>query len=229
MKIAALISSGKDSWYALYKAINEGHEVKCILYMDSENPDSWMFHTPNVHLVEKQALCVGIPFLKKITKGKKEDELGDLNELIKEAKDKYRIEGIVSGAVHSSYQWKRIDKICGDLELVSVAPLWGMDQEELVREIISNGFEVIIQAIAAGGLDESWLGRKLDLDALKDLIDLDKKQGINVAGEGGEYESLVLNCPLFDKKLIISKRKKEMDSTYSGRLIIEEVEIIEKA
>lgn len=229
MKIATLISSGKDSIFALHKAIEEGHKVECILFIESKNPHSWMFHTPNVNLVEKQAECLGLPFLKKVTKGEKEEELRDLKELIKEAKEKYQIEGVVSGAIHSRYQWTRIDKICGDLDLVSIAPLWNYDQEELVREIIKNKFEVIIQAIAGEGLDKSWIGRKLDEKALNDLIKINKKIGTNIAGEGGEYESLVLDCPLFKKRLQIIEREIEMESENTGKLIIKKIKLLKKS
>jgi diphthine-ammonia ligase len=220
MKIAALISSGKDSMFALYKALEEGHKLACIMYVESKNPDSFMFHTPNVKLVEKQAECLDIPFIKKVTKGEKEKELDDLKELISKAKEKYQIEGVVSGAVHSKYQWNRIDKICGNLELVSIAPLWNYDQEKLVRDIIDAKFEVIIQSIAGDGFDSSWLGRELDLATLEELKRLNEKYGVHIGGEGGEYESLVLDCPLFKKRIKIEKSTKQMDSSYSGRLII---------
>jgi diphthine-ammonia ligase len=224
MKLAALISSGKDSMFALQKAIEKGHEVACILTIESNNPDSFMFHTPNIHLVEAQAECLELPLLKKETEGKKEEELEDLKDLIKEAKEKYQIEGVVSGAVKSKYQWTRIDKICGNLELVSIAPLWDYDQEQLVKDIIDAKYEVIIQSVAGDGFDASWLGRKLDLDCLNDLKQLNKKYGTHIAGEGGETESLVLNCPLFKKRILIKTSNKQMDGTYSGRLIISEIQ-----
>jgi len=228
MKIAVLISSGKDSIFALHKAIKEWHEICCILFIESKNKDSWMFHTPNINIVEKQAECLELPFLKKVTEGEKEEELRDLKELITEAKEIYQIDGVVSGAIHSKYQWTRIDKICGDLNLVSIAPLWDYNQEDLVREIIENKFEMIIQSIAAEGLDESWLGKKLDINTLNDLIKINKKIGINIAGEGGEYESLVLDCPLFKKRIKIIESEKQMENHYTGRLVIEKIKLINK-
>ncbi len=228
MKVAALLSSGKDSMYALQMAIEAGHEVACVLTMKSSNKDSWMFHTPNVHLVEVQAHCLGIPLIIQETEGKKEDELDDLRTLIARAKEEYRIEGIVSGALHSQYQWKRIDKICGDLELLSIAPLWNYDQEELLKKLLAEKYEIIFVAIACDGLDRKWLGRILDATAIRELLVLNKKVGINVAGEGGEYESLVLDCPLFKKKIRIVHTKIEMEAQCTGRLIVEKIVLASK-
>ena len=228
MKVAVLLSSGKDSMFAMQKAIEEGHKVVGLITVISKNKDSWMFHTPNIRMVEYQAKCLDLPLIKKETEGEKEKELSDLKQLIAEAKQKYKIEGVVSGAVHSRYQWNRIDKICGDLELVSIAPLWGYDQEQLIRDLLDNQYEIIISSIACEGLNERWLGRKIDKIALNELVELNRIIGINIAGEGGEYESLVLDCPLFKKRINIIKSRKNMESTNAGRLEIDKCKIVKK-
>jgi len=228
MKVAALLSSGKDSMYALQKAKEAGHDIVCLLTMKSKNQDSWMFHTPNVHLVEVQAHCLGIPLLVQETAGEKEAELEDLKKLITRAKEEYHIEGVISGALHSQYQWKRIDTICGNLELMSIAPLWKYDQEQLLRELLAHKYEIIIVAIACDGLSEQWLGRTLNTAAINELVMLNKKIGINVAGEGGEYESLVLDCHLFTKRIMIVTAHKEMENQYTGRLNITKTRTVQK-
>jgi asparagine synthase (glutamine-hydrolysing) len=206
MKLGILFSGGKDSTYAVYLASKE-HDVKCLITINSENLYSYMFHTPAISKVKKQAEAMGIPLIEVITKGEKEKELNDLKKALTIARKKYKIEGIVTGAVESVYQASRIQKICDALDLEVFNPLWQKDQIELLNELIENKFEVILVAVAAEGFDTSWLGRKIDKKFVEDVKVLNKKYGINPAGEGGEYESFVLNCPLFKKRLKIVKSK----------------------
>src|SRR4030042_2924535 len=108
MKVAALFSGGKDSTYAIYIAQQYGWNVTNLVTIISENKDSWMYHTLNIHLTEKQAESMNIPLVKKVTKGEKEKELDDLEEILKDLD----IDGVISGALASEYQRTRIEKIC---------------------------------------------------------------------------------------------------------------------
>ena len=162
MKLAVLFSGGKDSVYAAYLAKQAGNELVCAIVIKSENPDSYMFHTPSIDKAEKQVSLAGIPILVHGTAGVKEDELDDLAEAIMKAKEKYGVEGVVSGALHSEYQASRIGKICSSLGLESINPLWHKDEIGYLNELIDNDFEVVVTAVAAYPLDGSWLGRKID-------------------------------------------------------------------
>jgi len=225
MRLAALVSGGKDSLYAAYLAGKE-HEIKYIVSIISENPESYMFHFPNAELVEKQAEAMQIPITQKITKGEKEKELFDLIEVLKEIKN---IDGVVSGALASNYQKTRIDKICSDLNLKSLTPLWQRDPVGLIKEMIENRFVIIITAVAAPPLDESWLGRKIDERCISDLVELNKKYGIHPTFEGGEAETFVLDCPLFKRKIEITGSEKIWDEkTRSGWLKIKKIELFDK-
>jgi len=197
MKIAALISGGKDSVFALDKAILAGHKPTCVVAIKSENPESYMFHVPAIEMVKLQAKAMNLPLIFKTTKGVKEEELKDLKAALKEAKEKYGAEGVVSGALASNYQKSRIERICTELKLASITPLWGIDADKYMDELLASGFKVIITAVAADGLDESWVGKEIDTRRLSKLRKLAKKYRFNMAGEGGEYETLVVDCPLF--------------------------------
>ncbi len=210
MKLALLFSGGKDSTMAAYLAKQAGHELVCLISIISENPDSYMFHTPNIKLTEKQASVMNLPLITKLTKGIKEVELNELESAISEAKEKYKIKGVVTGALYSVYQKSRIQNICDKLGLKCINPLWHKDQFELLDELIKNKFKVIITGVFAYSLDKSWLGREIDKEFIKDVKKLYDKYKINPAGEGGEFESFVLNCPLFKKPLRI------VDSKISG-------------
>ena len=201
MKLGVLFSGGKDSTYAAYLAKMRGYTLSCLISMVSKNEDSYMFHTPSIRKVSAMADAMDIPLMMKDTLGEKELELKDLRAVILEAKEKYKIKGIVTGAVGSVYQATRVEKICFELGLYCFNPLWLKNQRELLEEIIKEGFEVIIVGAFAYPLEKDFLGRKIDEDFLVEMETLRKKYDVNVAGEGGEYESLVLNCPLFKKGL----------------------------
>ena len=134
MKLAVLFSGGKDSTYAMYLVKKQGHEISCVISVISENKESYMFHTPSIEKTEKQAKVMGIPLLTKKTKGVKEDELKDLEEVIKTAIKKYEIKGIVTGALHSDYQSSRIQKICDELKIKCINPLWHKNEFEYLED-----------------------------------------------------------------------------------------------
>ena len=203
MKLASLFSGGKDSTYATYLAKKEGYEISCLISIISKNQDSYMFHTPKIELSKEQAKLMNIPIIQKTTNGEKELELEDLEKAIKQAIKKYKIQGVITGAIESIYQASRIQKICDKLNIECFNPLWQKDQIELLEELIKNKFEVIITKVAAEGLTEAYIGKKLDKNLIKELSSLKGKYEINPAGEGGEFETLVINCPLFKSKLII--------------------------
>ena len=200
MKLAVLFSGGKDSCYAAYLASID-NEIACLITIQSENLESYMFHTPSISKVEEQAKVMNLPLIIQKTKGKKEEELKDLEKAIKEAIKKYKIGGIVTGAVESVYQSTRIQKICDKLDIECFNPLWQLDQKQLIYELYENKFEVIITGVFAYPLDKSWLGRKIDKKFFNEIKELEEKYKINPAGEGGEFETFVLNCPLFKKPL----------------------------
>jgi len=205
MKLGVLFSGGKDSTYSAYLEKQKGNELVCLISVFSENNDSFMFHTPAIELTKKQAELIGLPMVIGTTRGEKEIELVDLKRIIGEAVKKYKIEGIITGAVGSVYQATRIQKICDELGIKCVNPLWQKKQFSLLEELIENKFEVIIVGVAAYPLDKFWIGRKIDFKFIEELKKLNEKYKIHPAGEGGEFESLVINCPLFKKRLDLPK------------------------
>jgi len=160
-----------------------------------------MFHTPSITCVEKQAEAMDIPLVLVKTIGKREEELYDLEKAIKLAIKKYKIKGIVTGAVESVYQSSRIQKICNKLGIECFNPLWQKNQEQLIKELIKNRFDIVITGVFAYPFDVSWILRKIDKNFINEIGKLNEQYKIAVAGEGGEFESLVLNCPLFKRKL----------------------------
>lgn len=221
LRTAILFSGGKDSCLALDYALKYS-QVKCLIIMRSKNVESYMFHTPNIKWAELQAKAVGIPYIIQWTTGVKEKELKDLESAIKKAKLKYKIQAVVTGAIESVYQASRVQAITNKFGLECFNPLWQKDQSELLEELINKKFEVIIVGTFGEGM-ESLVGRSIDKRFLSDIHVLKDKYRINVAGEGGEYESFVLSALYFISPLKILKSKIVKDDSGGVVLDIEEM------
>ncbi len=218
MKTAALFSGGKDSAFALYLAMQMGHDVRFLINIVPKKDSSWIFHTPNVDIVPAMAESIGIPLITAKTDGTEEDDI----RALRDALNGLDIEGVIVGALWSDYQWDRMNKVFGDLNLVMIAPLWRKEQSMAYDEMVSSGTEAVIVGVFAEGLDEKWLGRKLDMDAKKELVALHDTYGISIMGEGGEYESMTIDSPIFRKKIKIVSSKNECKKD-SGMMDVTEV------
>jgi diphthine-ammonia ligase len=223
MRLAALFSGGKDSTYAARLEEIAGHEIAYLVTLRSQRDDSYMFHTVNIELAALLAEALGIESVVVNTEGEKEVELDDLENALRELD----IEGIVTGAIASSYQKTRIDMICEDLGLEHLSPLWGRNTEVLLEEMLQSGMEIIIASVAAMGLDEKWLGRRLNEEATVELKLLNKKYGVDICGEGGEMETLVLDAPWFKSRLEVLRATPVWDGT-RGSYLIEAAELRKK-
>ena len=218
MKVVALISGGKDSTFNMMKCIEHGHEIVCLanLYppQGTGELDSYMYQSVGGEAIEEFATCMQLPLLRRQIKGSpknlnyeyeasdKEDEVEDLFELLKQVKSEYPgIEAVSSGAIWSSYQKNRVENVCDRLGLVSLAYLWQRDQVDLLAEMIASELHAVLIKVAVGGLDARHLGQSI-AQMQPTLLSLQQSMGINVCGEGGEYESLVLDSPLFKKERI---------------------------
>lgn len=226
LRLGAMVSSGKDSIFAMYSMLKKGYEIACIITIKSANPESFMFHTPGVEMVQLQAKAIGLPLIVQKTAGMKETELKDLKAALERAKQLYKIEGIVTGAIFSMYQKRRFEKIAKALSLKVFSPLWHMDQEAEMRAIIKEGFRFIITKIAAHGLDKSWLGKVITEKDVDRLVELSKRFGINIAFEGGEAETLVVDGPIFKKKIKIVEAEIKEESECVAELIIKKAELV---
>ena len=226
MKAAVLYSGGKDSTMSIYKALEQGYKIEYLVSMISENPESYMYHSTNIHLTELSAQALNIPLIKACTKGEKEKELEDLRLVLSDLKND-GMEAIFTGAIASQYQKSRIDKLCNSLSLKSFSPLWHRDPQEYMEELIKLNFEVVIVSVSAEGLDESWLGRRINAELLEDLLELNDKYGVHLAFEGGEAETLVLDSPLFQKRINIIEAENVWQKD-SGHYIIKKAVLTDK-
>ena len=222
MKVFGLISGGKDSIYNLIQCINHGHELIAVGHLSPEitkgdyELDSYMYQSVGSELCSSIAKCLEVPYIEKKITGKpinkelsyeetKDDEVEDLFLLIKEAKEKFpEINAVSSGAILSKYQKNRVENICERLGLESLAYLWEYDQPTLLNKMIEDGMNSILIKVCVIGLDKIDLMKSLK-EMKEKLLKLKDKYGINVCGEGGEYETITLDCELYKKRIIIDE------------------------
>jgi diphthine-ammonia ligase len=224
LRIGALFSTGKDSHFALWLMQRHNYEISCLITLKSKNPDSYMFHTPAIELARLQSTALNIPLLEQETVGEEESELEDLRTALNNAKTRHHIEGVVTGAIASNYQRSRIERLADELGLKIFCPLWHIDQEIELVELLREQFSFIMTSVAAEGLDETWLNTLITPKELERLKILHEKTGLHIAGEGGEYESLVLTAPNYTKKLVIDDYIVQKDGL-AARMIIKKAHL----
>ena len=229
MKLAALFSGGKDSTYAIYLAKKLGHSVDVLLTLYPHSSESHLLHYPNIEFTQLQAESMKIPqLIEKTHSDDSENESKKLNNLISLAKEKYSIDGIVHGGILSEYQKDNFSLICEKNQLKIISPLWNKEPESYMKELLNENFEYIISTVSSAGLNDSWLGRIIDKNGLDELQKLQKKFRFNLNFEGGEAETFVTNCPLFEKRLLIQDSTTEWDG-YRGRFEILEAKLKDNA
>ena len=209
----SLFSGGKDSSWALYRALENDLSVSRLLTVHPAG-DSYMYHTPATRLAALAAESVGIELVEVEpddfgaddvddagTQG--DDELEPMEEALRElaADDRLDLAGVTAGAVESEFQTSRIQGMCDRLGIDLFAPLWQEDPVELAETMFDAGFDIRVVQVAAYGLDESWLGRRYDAAALGELLELREEYGVHPLGEGGEFETYVVDGPHMDRRI----------------------------
>ncbi|THE64935.1 diphthine--ammonia ligase [Salinadaptatus halalkaliphilus] len=219
----SLFSGGKDSSWALYRAIEDGLDVRRLVTVHPTD-DSYMYHVPATELAGLAAESIGIELLEvepddleagsATDAGQQgDDELEPLEAALVDLDCELEggIAGVTAGAVESEFQTSRIQAMCDRLDCELYAPLWQESPRDLADAMLEAGFEIRIIQVAAYGLDESWLGRSLDRDAIEELAKHNEEYGVHILGEGGEFETLVVDGPHMDRRLDL-----EYETTWDG-------------
>ncbi|XP_050307729.1 uncharacterized protein LOC126744389 isoform X1 [Anthonomus grandis grandis] len=216
MRVVALVSGGKDSTYNMMQCIAAGHEIVALANLVPHNKteiDSYMYQSVGHEAIDLIAEAIDLPLFRKETLGisKKrgktydpceDDEVEDLFILLQEIQQKIEFNAVSVGAILSDYQRVRVENVCGRLNLTPLAYLWQRNQRELLDEMIKCEVDAIIIKTASLGLEPKHLGRSLSL-LQPHLFAMNEKYGLNVCGEGGEYETMTLDCPLFSSRLVV--------------------------
>lgn len=224
MRVAVLFSGGKDSCYTVWLLQHQGWDVVALLTVSPSSSESMLFHYPGINWTSMQAQALGISQFIMEPEGEELNALENaLGQLVKE----HGIVGLAAGAVASDYQRSRFDRVCDSVGIKSYCPLWHKDPKAIQNDLVNAGFRTVMTGVAALGLDVSWLGREMTETAWKELRELSRHYGINLAGEGGEYETFVLDAPMFTEEIVIEESRKAW-SGQSGHLIIEKASLREK-
>jgi len=225
MKLASLFSGGKDSTYAIYLAQKQGHEIRCLLSIFPKSDESHLLHHPNIQWTKLQSTSMNIPQLTITSNSDQtDDELSVMENLLQIVKEQFEIEGIVHGGIKSNFQKDKFQSICSKLNLIVIAPLWGIDPEQYMNDLINSDFDFILTTVSSDGLDDSWLGKSISKSDVATLKSLSEKFGFNLHFEGGEAETFVINCPLFTNSIKINQSQKQWDG-YLGRFEIVDAEL----
>ncbi len=217
-KAAAFISGGKDSMYALYKAISQGVHVDYLVTYEETSAHDYRPspHTLNTKLLDLISESAGIPLVRV-----------EEASLLKETLGKLGVDSLIGGDLALEMHKKWLEKICNDIGIKCYEPLWRMGSEALLNEMLAAGFHSVFIGVLTEYFDESWLGRTLDRGAVQELVEMSKTQGIDVCGENGEYHMAVLDCPLFKSRIsILKSEKKQIEDFYC--LLIGEAELVKK-
>ena len=206
MKLASLYSGGKDSNYSIFEVQRLGHDVLCLVSIIPEISDSLLFHFPNIQLTQALAQAIDLPIRNfQSSNSRLEYEMSVLENALSTVKDEFGIEGIVHGGISSMFQKRNFEKVCEDLQLPVYSPLWNLNPSNYLHQLIDEKFKITIVGVSALGLGKEWLGITLDRDNVKTLESLSRKYGFNLNFEGGEAETLVVDCPIYKKKLEIKE------------------------
>lgn len=209
MRCVALLSGGKDSVAAVEIAQGHGWDVVAGLRMVPEQDDAYMFHTPNLQVVEAVAECLGMPLVSAEAGCEPDDEVSDLEQALARTMEDFGADAILSGAIASEYQRTRIDAIGYRLGVPTFAPLWHKEPATYMASLLQAGYDIRFSRVAADGLDASWAGACLDGPTLARL----QRLRLHVAGEGGEYETLVLDAPHFRRRIVVDEADTEASAS----------------
>ncbi|MEM2081154.1 MAG: diphthine--ammonia ligase [Candidatus Bathyarchaeia archaeon] len=214
MKVIASWSGGKDSCFALYKAIQEGHAVSHLLTMMSD-PEKSNFHMIRTDVLDAQSEAISIPIVKYVTTPETYEQ--DFKKALLQMKSK-GVEGIVTGDVFdvALHEAGWLDRICGEVGLTPVKPLWHRDTTQILQEFINAGFRAVLVRVKTDLLGLEWLGREINPVFFEDLR---KLGNVDPCGEHGEFHTVVIDGPIFRKRIEILESEKVKLNGY-GRLVI---------
>lgn len=225
MKVAILFSGGKDSVYAVEYAMQRGWQIAYLLSIKPKRTDCYLFHFAGVEATPKLAEALELKHIYahcNIADPEKEAKL------VREIVSKNRVDALILGGVGlQETQIRALQHALMPLRIEVFASHAGFDHEEIMQEMLEKGYEIRIAQFAVEGLGMDWLGKKLDREAFENLKERSQKFGFHIGGEGGHYDTIVLDGPIFKKRVDI-KIEKIKESNYSGYIKIKDAELVEK-
>lgn len=194
-------SSGKDSCLALYKALKSGFDVKCLLNFISREHKRGCFHGIESKLINLQAQAIGIPLVQKETTADMEKYEEEFKAGVLELKNTKNIDAMIFGDIYLDEHKNWVERVCRDVSVTAVEPLWNNPPDNLLEEFINLGFKAVVVSCQAKLFDKNFVGRLIDKEFLKEM----QQRKICPCGENGEFHTFVIDGPLFKKRIDITK------------------------
>jgi diphthine-ammonia ligase len=193
-------SGGKDGCFACHLALGQGYKISHLVNFISQEYKRVSFHGTEARMIRLQSRATGIPLLQKQTTWEEYEQ--EFKEAVRSLIPR-GIEGMVFGDIYLDEHKEWVERVCGELGIKAIEPLWGKDTEKIFTAFIDAGFEAVIVSASDELIDESWVGRRLDRKFLSYL----KTRNVDLCGENGEYHTLVVNGPLFKKRIEIKESR----------------------
>jgi len=227
MKVAVMFSGGKDSVACCLYALQQGWQIEALVAIKPRTTEAYLWHYPTVEWTLLQAEAMGIPIILART-----DEIGSQKEagVLGNVFARLKSEAILLGGVGlQETQINEVKKVAKKFGKNVIVPFAGMTSEELLEYEIKQGFDIRITDVATDGLGREWIGKKLDFEAMIDLKHLSGKFGFDALGEGGQYNTFVVDGPIFKQRIEFLEEEKIWDSkTSSGYLEVKDAKLEDK-
>jgi uncharacterized protein (TIGR00290 family) len=193
-------SGGKDSCFACYLALGQGYKISHLVNFISQEFKRVSFHGTEARLIQLQSQSLGIPLLQKETTpdGYEQEFKEAVRSLLPNG-----IKGMVFGDIYLDEHREWVERVCGDLGIEAIEPLWNKSTEKIFTDFVDAGFEAVVVSAQARLIDEEWLGRRVDRNFMEYL----KAKNVDLCGENGEYHTLVVNGPLFKRRIEITESR----------------------
>ena len=192
--VVVSLSGGKDSMYALYAALKEGLKVNYLMFIKIGGKA----HLDNQWLMKLVSESIGIPA---VTVG---GRVSDIRKALQKLKSGTFISGVMTTPEHMDYY----REICEPIQVKHYAPLWGKNPLTALAEMKQLGFRMlVIEVDVSMGANRDWLGKEIDDDMICELERLKAERSINPIGEFGEYHTFVVDCPIYKKRINVTKAK----------------------
>jgi uncharacterized protein (TIGR00290 family) len=226
-RVAVSWSGGKDSCLACYKVLQKGLKVSCLLNFISKD-GRCMSHGINSKLITIQSESIGIPLIQReVTWDTYEEEFKNIARKLK----RMGFDGIVFGDIDIYEHLNWIIRVCNDVGILYIEPLWRLSREKILKEFVNAGFEAIVVSVKADIFGAEWLGRRIDENFIEDLQKLHTTCSFDICGEFGEYHTLVIDGPIFNKRINIHNYRKVLREDYWKRWLLEisDYSVVEKS
>ncbi len=221
-----LFTGGKDSTFALHKAVEDGLDVSVLVSVIPHYDYSPLYHKPHFEVLKCQAQALGLP-LETVGVCSESDERNALYTVLKRARDIYGVKVTVLGAIKSRYQLRVFGDIASSLKLELCTPLWNIPEENYLDTLLNYGISFTIISVTSMGMPLSLLGKIITHEDVKKLKTLATRYGFNLSFEGGEAETLVLDAPLFKYRIFV-KGREVVVSDYEGYYVISKCSLVKK-